>query len=75
MSDNVANSGSDWILFCLPLLALLAFTFFRLDEVFTSRKKGSPENRPSPEIPVKRGRPLGADPDGRAWDDPPAPKN
>jgi hypothetical protein len=57
------------------MIALLAFSFFRLDEVFTSRKKGSPENRLRSGAVVRKGRPLGIDPDGRSWDeDLPSPK-
>ena len=58
----------------LALIALLVFTFFRLDQVFANRKKGSPASRHPTQVPPKRGSLLGTDPDGRAWDDPPSSK-
>jgi hypothetical protein len=72
--DNPSNSGSDWILFGIPLIALLAFSFFRLDEVFTAHKKGSKASRHPASVPPRKGSLLGTDPDGRAWDDPPSSK-
>ena len=72
MDQTVSSLGSDWILFGIPLIALLAFTFFRLDAVFTSRKKKPSGNHLSPSSPIRKGRPLGIDPDGRALDDPPS---
>jgi hypothetical protein len=74
VNQTVSHSESDWIFFGIPLLAMLAFSFFRLDEVFTSRRKSSLQSRLSPSVPVRKGRPLGTDPDGRAWDDAPASK-
>jgi hypothetical protein len=74
MYDTLYNSGSDWILFGIPLIALLAFSFFRLDQVFAARKKDSPASGHRSPVPVRRGSLLGTDPDGRAWDDPPSSK-
>ena len=70
MDQTVSSFGSDWILFGIPLIALLVFTFFRLDAVFTSRKRRLPGNGLSSSTPVRKGRPLGTDPDGRALDEP-----
>jgi hypothetical protein len=74
VDQTVSSLGSDWILFGIPLIALLAFTFFRLDSVFTSHKKNRSGNHASPSSPIRKGRPLGIDPDGRALDDPPPSK-
>jgi len=70
MDRTVSSFGSDWILFGIPLIALLFFTFFRLDAVFTSHKKKPPRDHLSTADPVRKGRPLGTDPDGRALHEP-----
>jgi hypothetical protein len=75
VDQGVVNYGWDSIFIGIPLIALLAFSFFRLDEAFTARKKSSPENRPRSATVVRKGQPLGTDPDGRSWDeDLPSPK-
>jgi hypothetical protein len=69
----------DTFLFGIPLVALLVFGFFRLDQVFTARKKHSaPTRQPSPVVhpPVihKDETTMLKDPDGRLWDKPAPPK-
>jgi hypothetical protein len=66
MHQATVLSGLDTFIFGAPLIALLFFGYFRLDESFTSRK-----------VPVSRPRPIPAgveecstmltDPDGRPW--------
>ena len=67
--DTIASkAGWDVYLFGIPLIALLVFGFFRLDQVFTSRKAQGPEaSRPSPDRKVEKS--MHSDPDGRPWDD------
>ncbi|MFP5237302.1 MAG: hypothetical protein ACLGSD_15495 [Acidobacteriota bacterium] len=78
LSTDLSN-GFDKFLFGIPLLLLLFFGFFRLDETLTSRKKGGKQSTPAaqadPEIyarqaphrpEAQRASPL-SDPDGRPW--------
>lgn len=75
------SKGFDEFLFGIPLLVLLFFGFFRLDETLTSRKKSAnanpdaPTAQPDPELYARqtprsldprRASPL-SDPDGRPW--------
>jgi hypothetical protein len=66
---NAPKSGWDLFLFGVPLIALLFFGFFRLDEVFTARKSGERDRRPSSKPEPKKSL-IGTDPDGRSWDEP-----
>ena len=69
MDQNASKTGWDVFLFGVPLLALLIFGFFRLDEVFTSRKKqASPASRPTANDKYREA--WRSDPDGRPWDRP-----
>lgn len=62
------NEGPDVFLFGIPLVALLFFGYFRLDETFTMRKR-VPNPLPGPTPAVKRnGKVMGTDPDGRPWE-------
>jgi hypothetical protein len=70
MGTDAPRAGWDLFLFGVPLIGMLIFGFFRLDEVFT-RKKGTPVARPSP-VPQRSKRIVGTDPDGRAWDETPS---
>jgi hypothetical protein len=74
LDQGVLTTNSDSILFGIPLVALLAFSFFRLDEVFTARKKILPEDRLPSTVRIRKGRPLGTDPDGHPWDEDLSPK-
>ena len=63
------DAGRDVYLFGIPLIALLIFGFFRLDQVFTARKNQAREVRdPSPASPHHE-RSMRSDPDGRPWDE------
>lgn len=73
MDTNTPRSGWDVFLFGIPLIALLVFGFFRLDEVFTARKGEKQDRRPDSPLERKR-RSMHSDPDGRSWDDPPPPR-
>ncbi len=68
MSD-ASRTGWDMFLFGIPLIAFLVFGFFRLDEVFTFRKrhKGDKPDR----LPARKRheRSMRSDPDGRPWDE------
>lgn len=68
MDTNTPRSGWDVFLFGIPLIALLVFGFFRLDEVFTARKNSERDRRPT-STPERRKSPIGTDPDGRSWDE------
>jgi hypothetical protein len=69
VDTNAPKAGWDLFLFGVPLIALLFFGFFRLDEVFTARK-GNERDRRAPSTPERRKSPIGTDPDGRSWDEP-----
>jgi hypothetical protein len=72
VDSNAPKAGWDLFLFGVPLIALLIFGFFRLDEVFTARKSGDRDRRPS--LVPERGKSfIGTDPDGRSWDEPDSP--
>ena len=73
MDTNTPRSGWDVFLFGIPLIALLVFGFFRLDEVFTARKNSARERYPT-STPERRKSPIGTDPDGRSWDEPGSPR-
>jgi hypothetical protein len=69
VNANAPRTGWDLFLFGVPLIALLVFGFFRLDEVFTARKGGARTRRPSSTAEGRKSR-IGTDPDGRSWDEP-----
>ena len=73
MDTDTPRSGWDVFLFGIPLIALLFFGFFRLDEVFTARKNTKQDRRPTP-TRERRKNPMGTDPDGRSWDEPDSPR-
>ena len=69
MEHTVSRTGWDLFLFGVPLIAFLVFGFFRLDQVFTAKKKDpSAPPRPNP-ARDKSGKSMRSDPDGRPWDD------
>lgn len=70
MDQHASRAGWDVFLFGIPLIALLIFGFFRLDQVFTSRKNETPGARRPPPAIDKQGQSMRTDPDGRPWDDP-----
>lgn len=75
----LVSAGSEtWDMYALgiPLLILLFFGFFKLDEVFTGGKTRKPTTRRPPppvERPAAQMRDfeiaMQRDPDGRAWND------
>ncbi len=67
MINSASKAGWDIVLLGIPLLALLVFGFFRLDEVFTSRKPGPALQGLAPN--QSRRKTMRSDPDGRPWDD------
>ena len=70
MDQNASKAGWDVFLFGVPLLVVLFFGFFRLDEVFTSRKKGTPTASRPTLADDKYNESWRSDPDGRPWDRP-----
>lgn len=69
MDHNATESGLDLFLFGVPLIAMLVFGFFKLDQVFTAHKGSARATRgPSPVIDKNRTS-MRSDPDGRSWDD------
>lgn len=70
MDVNVTKAGWDIFLFGIPLIALLIFGFFRLDQVFTGRKNQGPREIPDPSpLSRRHERNMRTDPDGRPWDE------
>lgn len=69
MDSHTSKTGWDVVLFGIPLIAFLIFGFFRLDEVFTSRKHGNPSPRPSASENEQHRKSMQSDPDGHPWDD------
>lgn len=73
MSFNMGdvNGGWDNFLFLgIPLLGILFFGYFKLDEVFANRKE---TRRPTPRpaaVPQTTDASMRRDPDGRPWDAP-----
>ena len=68
--DTVASkAGWDVYLFGIPLIGLLVFGFFRLDQVFTSRKAPSLEAARPSKDGKRQEKSMLSDPDGRPWDD------
>jgi hypothetical protein len=76
MLISKASAAWDVYAFGIPLLGLLFFGFFKLDEVFTGRKPRKPTLK-KPPPPVERSASqmrnyelaMQSDPDGRKWDD------
>jgi len=67
--DNQSKAGWDIFLFGIPLIALLVFGFFSLDQVLPFHKRETPDT-PSPRPSDKRHqKSMCSDPDGRPWDD------
>ncbi len=62
---------SAWDIYFLgfPLIALLFFGFFRLDEVFTSRRSSSAAARRPASAIDPEGKSMRTDPDGRPWEE------
>lgn len=68
MHPHVLTSEWDVYLLGLPLLALLFFGYFKLDEVFTSKRPPQePPTRAVPSVEAMRHR-MGTDPDGTPWE-------
>ena len=66
---DVSKTGWDMVLFGIPLIALLVFGFFRLDQVFTAPRDKT-KDKPDPRASLKRQlKSMHSDPDGRPWDD------
>jgi hypothetical protein len=69
---HTLTEGWDVFIFGIPLIALLFFGYFRLDETFTTRKR-TPVPTPGPIPTIERdGKSMGTDPDGRAWESRPS---
>jgi hypothetical protein len=67
MDINLGKAGWDVFLFGIPLIAMLVFGFFRLDEVFTLRKKET-HHPPKSAANSRPEKSMCSDPDGRPWD-------
>lgn len=65
MQDPILHSGWQSCLVGIPLVGMLMISFFRLDEVFTSKKKPvGRRQRPASGFDAE-GEPILSDPDGR----------
>lgn len=69
MGNIASRAGWDLFLFGIPLIALLVFGFFRLDQVFTAKKKDPSIPRRGNPASDRSGKSMRSDPDGRPWDD------
>jgi hypothetical protein len=70
LDHDTSKAGWDIYVFGAPLIALLFFGFFRLDQVFMARKHSAPRPRHRPAVVDKDGASMRSDPDGRSWDKP-----
>jgi hypothetical protein len=63
------TEGWDIYFFAIPLLVLMFFGYFRLDETFTTKKR-TPKTPLTPPVPVvdRDGKSMCTDPDGRPWE-------
>ena len=68
MADT-SKAGWDIFLFGIPLIAFLIFGFFRLDQVFTFRKRAMPPKPDALPSSKRHEKAMRSDPDGRPWDD------
>jgi hypothetical protein len=64
--EAVLNSGWDNLLLGAPLIGLLFFGYFRLDQVFTAKGHAGHSQRRAFSGVGEDGEPLVHDPDGRA---------
>ena len=62
------NSSWDTVMFGIPLIALLIFGYFRLDEIFEPRKPSAGIRRHTHPVKDPAEQSLLTDPDGRPWD-------
>ncbi len=69
IDSGISRGGWDIALLGIPLIALLVFGVFRLDEVSTSRKHQSAIPGSPPQGNEPRRKSMQSDPDGRPWDD------
>jgi hypothetical protein len=69
LDHNATKAGWDLYLFGIPLIALLVFGFFKLDQVFTARRGGAGVTRRPPPVVDKTETSMRSDPDGRSWDE------
>ena len=70
MEQHAFNAGWDLFLFGIPLIAFLVFGYFRLDQVFTTRKDAAEITPPMRAVIDPTERSMRTDPDGRSWDEP-----
>lgn len=67
MHPNHALTGLDTFVFGVPLIALLVFGYFRLDEVFASSREPATAREDSAPAAEARRQLMMSDPDGQAW--------
>ncbi|HWG20036.1 MAG TPA: hypothetical protein VG225_05845 [Terracidiphilus sp.] len=68
MEPSTLNGNWDNILFAVPLVGLLVFGYFRVDEIFVSRKHTRGAHRhPSRPVADPSDPSHLTDPDGRPW--------
>ena len=68
MHPITLNSGWDTFVFGVPLIALLFFGYFKVDELFVKPKnKPARQKQPVPSVREATER-MCSDPDGRPWD-------
>jgi hypothetical protein len=61
------TTNQDELLFILPLIALLVFGYFRVDEIFGPKKPASHAAPPRLPVADPADASLMTDPDGRHW--------
>ena len=71
MHEIMLKPGWETFLFAVPFLGVLFLGYFRLDEIFASRKRTAGEPRTKIRRPMatldEDGQPVFSDPDGRRW--------
>jgi len=63
------DASRDVYFFGVPLICLLVFGFFRLDQVFTARKDKTPKIIDPNPASKRHEKSMRSDPDGRPWDE------
>lgn len=69
MLASPRGSGLDVFMFGIPLIVLLVFGYFRLDEIFTRKRPTEPAHKQPPTIHADP-ETMGSDPDGKPWEKP-----
>lgn len=67
MHSSVLHEDWDEFILIVPLVALLVFGYFRVDEIFGKKKQAHGMRRPSQPAADPAEESMMTDPDGRPW--------